>query len=94
MVRVPSATESMPVSKRIFASMQLALRLTRTPTRQEALMLCSLPQQRPLLCLGSLKQSRSVLPLLSGIVLACVGPQDVGEPLAIVSLLAALFLDL
>ena len=51
-------------------------------------MLCSLSKQRHLLCLGSLKKSRSVLPLLSGIVLAFVGPQDVGEPLAFVSSLA------
>ena len=42
---------------------------------------CS-PRHRHSLCLRSLHQSTSFLSLLSGIVLGCVGPQDVDKPLS------------
>ena len=65
MVRVPSATESMPLNRRNFASMQLALHENLTSSCPGALKLCSLPKQRHLLCHGSLQQSKKILPLLS-----------------------------
>ena len=74
MVRVPCTTESMPLNRQTFASVQLAF--------QEAPMLCSLPKQRHSLCFCSLQQSRSVFPLLSGSVLDFLGPMDVCEPLS------------
>ena len=64
----------MPLNRRIFASVQLALR--------EALMLCSLPKQRHSMCFCSLQQSRSFFSSLSGMVLDFLGPMDVCEPLS------------
>ena len=80
MVRVPCTTESMPLNRRIFASVQLVSR--------EALMLCSLPKQRHLLCCCSLQQSRSFFPLLSGIVLDFLGPMDANLCLRLVMVMS------
>ena len=72
---------SRAVCNRIDAREQKDFPQTRTSTRQEALILCSLPRQRHLQCVRSLHRTRSFLTLLSGIVLDCLGPQDVGEAL-------------